>query len=203
MKTLITLIFVAFTIAPSIAQEKNIGTYSVSIENLIPFIVDNYAVNNNNNDELAIKNLTFLIQVSEVGIDIERQIVLKQAFKLLSRRLTEEDNVSMVTYSVFKSIALKQTSPKDLKKILFTINDYKSSVKEFHKDGIELAYTFTKENFIEEAKNSVIMTRIQNTSLSVSDYNNTAVNIQPKKKNNAVLITAISLLPELLAIIKN
>ncbi|MCH7525299.1 MAG: hypothetical protein IIC74_09945 [Bacteroidetes bacterium] len=61
MKTIITLIFVVFTIAPSIAQEKNIETFSVSIENLIPFIVDNYA--SGFNDESANKNLTFLIQV--------------------------------------------------------------------------------------------------------------------------------------------
>jgi len=201
MKTLITLIFVAFTITPSIAQEKNIETFSVSIEDLIPFIVDNYAINKN--DESAIRNLTFLIQVSNQKLDVESEIVLKQAFKLLSKRLREDDIISFVTYSGFNGIALKQTSPKDLKKILFTINNFKSSVKEFHKDGIELAYTYTRENFIEEAINSVIMIRNPNASLNVSAYNNSAASVKPKKKNNAVLITAISLLPEILAIIKN
>ncbi len=61
MKTIITLILVTFTITSGIAQEKNIETFSVSIENLIPFIVDNYA--SGFNDESANKNLTFLIQV--------------------------------------------------------------------------------------------------------------------------------------------
>jgi len=61
MKTIITLILVTFTITSGIAQEKNIETFSVSIENLIPFIVDNYA--SSFNDESANKNLTFLIQV--------------------------------------------------------------------------------------------------------------------------------------------
>ena len=51
----------------------------------------------------------------------------------------------MVTYSGFNGIALKQTSPKNLKKILFTINDYKSSVKEFHKNGSELAIHLQKK----------------------------------------------------------
>ena len=201
MKTIITLIFVVFTIAPSIAQEKNIETFSVSIENLIPFIVDNYA--SGFNDESANKNLTFLIQVSGVGLDIESKIVLKQAFKLLSRRLTENDNISIVTYSGFNGVALKQTSPKNLRKILFAINDFKSNVKEFHKDGIELAYTYTKKNFKDDAINSVIIIRNPNASISDTAYNSSAVTIQPKKKNNAVLITAISLLPELIAIIKN
>ncbi len=201
MKSLITLIFVAFTIAPSIAQVKNIETYSVSIENLIPFIVDNYALNHD--DDSVIKNLTFLIQVSDTDLDVESEIILKQAFKLLSRRLTENDNISIVTYSGFNGIALKQTSPKDLKKILFTINDFKSNVKEFHKDGIELSYSYTNENFIEEAINSVIMIRNPNASLGIVTYNNSSLTEPPKKKNNAVLITAMSLLPELLAIIKN
>ncbi len=201
MKTIITLIFVVFTIAPSIAQEKNIETFSVSIENLIPFIVDNYA--SSFNDESANKNLTFLIQVSGVGLDIESKIILKQAFKLLSKRLTENDNISIVTYSGFNGVALKQTSPKNLKKILFAINDFKSNVKEFYKDGIELAYAYTKKNFKDDAINSVIIIRNPNASISDTAYNNSAVTIQPKKKNNAVLITAISLLPELIAIIKN
>jgi len=201
MKTFITLIFVVFTIAPSIVQEKNIETFSVSIENLIPFIVDNYA--SSFNDESANKNLTFLIQVSGVGLDIESKIILKQAFKLLSKRLTENDNISIVTYSGFNGVALKQTSPKNLKKILFAINDFKSNVKEFYKDGIELAYAYTKKNFKDDAINSVIIIRNPNASISDTAYNNSAVTIQPKKKNNAVLITAISLLPELIAIIKN
>ena len=201
MKVLITLILVAFTIVPSIAQEKNIETHSVSIENLITFIVDNYTVNYN--DDSAIKNLIFLIQVPETDLDVESKIVLKQAFKLLSNRLTEDDNISMVTYSGFSGIALKQTSPKDLKKILYTINNFKSSVKEFHKDGIELAYNYTNENFDEDAINSVVMVRNPNTSSGVNTYNSSSSVKPPKKKNNAVLITAISLLPELIAIIKN
>jgi len=200
MKSLITLILIAFIISPSIAQEKNIETLSVSIENLIPFIVDNYALNQNN--KLTNRNLTFLIQVSEFGLDTESQIVLKQAFKLLSRRISKDDNISIVTYSGFNGIALKQTSPKNLKKILFTINNVKSSVKEFHKDGIELAYTYTKETFKADAVNSVIIIRNPNAS-STGIATNTAANVKPKKKNNAVLITAISLLPELIAIIKN
>ena len=108
-----------------------------------------------------------------------------------------------MTYSGFNGIALKQTSPKDLKKILFVINDFKSSVKEFHNDGIELAYNYTQDNFDEDAINTVVMIRNPNVLLGNSAYNNASLVEPPKKKNNAVLITAMSLLPELLAIIKN
>lgn len=201
MKIFTTLIFVAFVIPSSIAQEKNIETHSVSIENIIPFIVDNYAIKGNG--EQVAKNLTFLIQMPETELDGESKIILKQAFKLLSSRLAENDNISIVTYSGFNGIALKQTSPKDLKKILFVINDFKSSVKEFHNDGIELAYNYTQDNFDEDAINTVVMIRNPNVLLGNSAYNNASLVEPPKKKNNAVLITAMSLLPELLAIIKN
>ena len=201
MKIFTTLIFVAFVIPSSIAQEKNIETHSVSIENIIPFIVDNYGIKGNG--EQVAKNLTFLIQMPETELDGESKIILKQAFKLLSSRLAENDNISIVTYSGFNGIALKQTSPKDLKKILFVINDFKSSVKEFHNDGIELAYNYTQDNFDEDAINTVVMIRNPNVLLGNSAYNNASLVEPPKKKNNAVLITAMSLLPELLAIIKN
>lgn len=201
MKIFTTLIFVAFVIPSSIAQEKNIETHSVSIENIIPFIVDNYAIKGNG--EQVAKNLTFLIQMPETELDGESKIILKQEFKLLSSRLAENDNISIVTYSGFNGIALKQTSPKDLKKILFVINDFKSSVKEFHNDGIELAYNYTQDNFDEDAINTVVMIRNPNVLLGNSAYNNASLVEPPKKKNNAVLITAMSLLPELLAIIKN
>lgn len=200
MKTLIILILVSLTTTNSIAQEKNIETNSVSIENFITFIVDNYAIKNN--VDPAAKNITFLIQTQDAHLDVESEIVLKQAFKLLSCRLTDDDNISIVTYSGFNGIALKQSSPKDLKKIFFVLNNFKSSVKEFHSDGIELAYNYAKENFDENAVNTVVMVRNPNASLGNNAYNSTSIE-PPKKKNNAVLITAMSLLPELLAIIKN
>ena len=91
MKIFTTLIFVAFVIPSSIAQEKNIETHSVSIENIIPFIVDNYAIKGNG--EQVAKNLTFLIQMPETELDGESKIILKQEFKLLSSRLAENDNI--------------------------------------------------------------------------------------------------------------
>lgn len=84
---------------------------------------------------------------------------------------------------------------------MYTINNFKSSIKEFHQDGIELAYKYAKENFDEEAINSVVMVR--NPNISSENNNTLLMPVKPQKKNNAVLITAISLLPELLAIIKN
>jgi len=202
MKSIITLILIAFVITTGIAQEKNIVTKSVQIDNLIPFVIQNFPTSNDG-DDVEMQNITFLIQVSETDLSIENQVVLKQAFKLLSNRLSEDDLISIVTYSGFNGIALKQTEPSDLKKLLYTINNLKSSVKEFHVDGIELAYNYTNDNFEEEAINTVVMVRNPNASTNANTYATPTTVKTSKKKNGAVLITAISLLPELISVIKN
>ena len=202
MKSIITLILFAFVITAGIAQEKNIVTKSVEIDNLIPFIVQNFSTLKDGNG-VGIRNITFLIQVSETDLSIENQVVLKQAFKLLSSRLSDDDLISIVTYSGFNGIALKQTKPSNLKKLLYTINNLKSSVKEFHVDGIALAYKYTNDNFEEEAINTVVMVRNLNASTVANTYATPATIKTSKKKNGAVLITALSLLPELISVIKN
>jgi hypothetical protein len=201
MKALITLILTAFLATTSIAQEMNIETKSVVLDNLITFIVENYSVKSEDTESDQ-QNISFLIQAPETNLSIEDNVILKQAFKLLSNRLTEGDLISIITYSGFNGLALKQVETNDIKKILHTINNFKSSIKEFHQDGIELAYKYAKENFDEEAINSVVMVR--NPNISSESENTSLLPVKPQKKNNnAVLITAISLLPELLAIIKN
>jgi len=202
MKALTTLILMAFITMSSIAQEKNIITKSVSLDNLITFIVENYALQTEGS-EFDFQNINFLIQVPETSLSIEGKVVLKHAFKLLSKRLTSDDLLSIITYSGFNGVALNQAEPQDLKRILHTIDNFKSSVKELHPDGIELAYNFVEENFDEDAVNTIIMVR--NTNILAQNYNATLLTVQPqqKAKNSAVLLTAIALLPELIAIIKN
>lgn len=199
MKSLIIIAFVAFSITSSIAQEKNIVTQSVTLDNLIPFIVKNF---HSSNDASENRNITFLLQVSSEDKQFDDSIILKQAFKLLSTRLTEDDKISIVTYSGFNGVALKQSSPKELKRIYYALSSLKSSIKEFHNDGIQLAYDYANKNFDEESINTVVMVRNTNliSNSQVSNHDN--LDKPRKKRNNVVLITAISLLPEIISVIK-
>ncbi|WP_152604780.1 hypothetical protein [Psychroserpens jangbogonensis] len=183
----------------AISQEKNIETKSVSIENLISFIVD-HIESKTEDSELPTENITFLLQTPANDLLIEHKVILNQAFKLVSKRLTEEDYISIITYTGFNGIALNQTSPKDLKLILYTIENLKLSVKEFYKDGIELAYEYTNENFMEDSINTVIMIR---NPKAIQGEHVTVQNAKAAKKNNVVLITAMALLPEIISVIKD
>ncbi|HMC01694.1 MAG TPA: hypothetical protein VKN14_11730 [Flavobacteriaceae bacterium] len=199
MKPVITFLCLLLS-AIGFTQEKNIETQSVSIENLIPFIAENYSKNTN-----SLQNITFLIQTGSAGISNDDKVILKQAFKLLSKRLTEDDVISIITYAGLNGVALKQKSAKEIKAILHTINDFKSNIKEFHNDGLELAYVYAEENFNEEAINTIIMVRNPNIMANQSQYNSSAQTLSETKKpkNNAVILTAITLLPEIISIIKD
>lgn len=200
MKTLFTFVLVLMLSLTSNAQEKNIETESVTLDNLITFIVEHYSIST---DSTKTKNITFLIETYAENFNTEDSVILKQAFKLLSKRATEDDLISIVTYSNFNGIALKQVEATDTKKLLYVIEHPKSSVKTFEEDGIELAYKFTKENFVEESENSVVMIRIPNRTSEVTKIEVTNTAKSTKNKSNAVMLTAIALLPEIIAVIKN
>lgn len=199
-KTLFTIALVLFFSITIHSQEKNIETESVKLDNLISFIIENYSIQT---DSTETKNITFLIETYADSFNTEDSVILKQALRLLSKRVTEEDRISIVSYSNFSGIVLNQAEANNLKKLLYAIEHPKSSVKTFEEDGIELAYNFAKENFIEDAKNSVVMIRIPNRAQEVSEAKAQDSDKKVKKKSNAVVLTAIALLPEIISVIKD
>lgn len=197
--SVITFVVLLFTSIVA-SQDKNIQTKSVSIDHVISFVVD-HIENKTGGSEFPTQNITFLIETPRNDLVTEDKVILNQAFKLVSKRLTENDFISILTYTGFNGIALDQTSPKDVKSVLYTIEHLKSSVKEFHDDGIALAYAYANENFIEDAINTVIM--IRNSKATQDEQMSVQNTKAPKTKSNVVLITAMALLPEIISVIKN
>lgn len=130
-------------------------------------------------------------------------ILLKQGFKLISERLDEDSKVTIVAYSKFNG-ALNSTPANEVKLILHTLSDLKGSISEFYNDGISLAYKTAEDNFDEELENSVVMIRIdqkaQNEIVNIEKEEKKIKNI---KKTNALLVAALTLLPEVINLIKN
>lgn len=198
MKKLLTLLFAILLIFESTAQESKVNTESVILDNLATFIIENFNV-----DSETQKNIIFLIESYASDFNVEDKIILKHALKLLSKRTEENDLVSIAFYSYLNGIALEQVKSNNLKKLLYTIEHPKQSVDTSKHDGIALAYEFAKENFEEDLDNLVVLVRIPNRK-KANKYDNIAdANNQQKKKNNSIVITAIALLPELIAVIKD
>ena len=189
------LVFVLLITAFMQAQEKNIKTQQVDIDNLISYVVENYK--SKKSCEVTPKNIVLLIQFNN-DFSEEKKIILKQSLKLMSSRLSENDKISILTYSGINGIVMKQTNATKIKKILKSVIDFNESIKEMHKDGIDFAYKYANDHFDEDAINSIIMVR--NSSPTPIAANSKQ---GKKKRNNIFLLTAISLLPEVLSVIKN
>lgn len=195
MKKLATALIVLFVMQIE-AQEKNIFTKSVQLQEFIPFIVNNYK---REIDSIKTRHITFLIPVDNLDEITENSIILKQGLRLLASRLSEDDTVSIVAYSSINGEVLKPTSPKELKKILYALNNIEKSVSEKHKDGIQLGYNLANENFNEEGVNSVVIVRDANAGKKLAS---TKKKKEKRPRNNAVLLTLISLAPEMIKILK-
>ena len=202
MKTLILTICTILAIPNCSAQEKNIQTYSVTLDQLIGFVVETYKVDKDNSEDPH--NVVFLLQFNGQTLTSEEAVLLKQAFKILAGRLSEDTLISIATYSGVNGIALQQTPSTDLKKILNTIENLQSSIKEFHDDGIAMAYDYMNTHFDEDFQNSIVIIRNPNSSTTSLTSNIQATKEEKSKgKSSAIVLTAISLLPEIISVIKN
>lgn len=205
MKYQITFFAILVSLFTAFSQNQNIETQSVLVDQLIPFIID-HIESKDDDSEASNDQITFLLQTPIGDVSIEDKVILKQAFKLISQRLSENDHISIITYSGFNGIALHTTSAKDVKQVLYTIENLKSSINEFHKDGIELAYNYASENYESESLNRIIMIRNPSSvapGIANMVLDNSTESSVTTKKNNTVLLTAITLLPQLIAVIKD
>lgn len=199
MKALITLLLSTLIIGTGNTQENNIETKSVDIDNLISFVVDNYSA-----EELKDRNITFLIQVKQDKLNGENLILLRQGFKLISERLSQESKLTIATYSKFNGIALQPTNAKEEKLILHTLNDLKGSIAEFYSDGINLAYQHADQNYEPDMANTLVMIRASHKAKNeIVNVDNEEKKLKKKQKNKALLVTALALLPELINVIKD
>lgn len=203
MKTLIKNVVLLLVVTQLNSQERPIETESVTLDNLFTFVVDYFEEKGDS------QNITFLIKTHKIGFSDEDKFILKQTFKLLSKRLTEDDYISIATYNNYSGIALQKSSATDLKKLLYTVEHPKKSIEAFAKDGIEFAYKYANINYVEDYDNTVIMVRLpERKDIAAVSMNNTNIVANTTSKKNkgtgaAVVLSALALLPEIIQVIKD
>ncbi len=203
MKTLIKSVVLLLVVTQLNSQERRVETESVTLENLFTFVIDHFE------EDGESQNVTFLLKTHPTGFSDEDKFILKQTFKLLSKRLTEDDYISIATYNNYSGIALQKSKATDLKKLLYTLEHPKKSIEAFAKDGIEFAYKYANINYEDDYENTVIMVRLPErkgiASVSVANAN-MAANAAPKNNKGAgaaVVLSALALLPEIIQVIKD
>lgn len=192
-----TLLFFVFIVMNAQTKTMSIETRSVTIDNLIEFIVNDFE----SNIQTGGDNITFVVETRNLVVSRDKKFFLKQAIHLMSKRLNSSDKISIVSYNKSNGVLLKPTSVSNKDGILNKVMKFK--VKE-NNDlfGIDLAYNLAKDYYKEKGRNLVVIVRDGGNFVAESE-NERQDNKRGGVVKTGMVISAIGLLPELINAIKN
>lgn len=174
------------------AQEKaiTIETQSVTIDNLIEYIVSDFSTSKKS-------NITLLVETKSTKISREKIFFLKQAIDLLGKRMPIKSKITLVTYNKTNGVVLKPTFASNTDLIQTRVARFK--VKNVDGAfGIDLAHSYANVNFVANGTNVIIMVR-DGENFEAEEM---VQNSENKSLKTGALISAIGLLPEIINAIK-
>ncbi|MBC8191446.1 MAG: von Willebrand factor type A domain-containing protein [Candidatus Marinimicrobia bacterium] len=138
-------------------------------------------------DEEISSNLVFLLDVSGSMKKPDKLPLLKQAFKLLVKQLTQNDRVSIVVYAGAAGEVLSSTPGSEKKKILRAIDKLEAGGSTAGGAGIQMAYKIAKENFIKGGNNRVILATDGDFNVGISSSSELVRYIEDQRDNGIFL----------------
>lgn len=144
------------------------------------------------NEERPNSNFVFLLDVSGSMNDPNKLPLLKNAMKLLTRKLTEKDRVSIVVYAGASGLVLPSTPGNNKAKILSALTKLNAGGSTNGGKGIELAYKVAQENFIKDGINRVILATDGDFNVGNTSRGGLIRMIEEKAKSN-VFLTVLGL----------
>ncbi len=102
-------------------------------------------------------NLVFLVDVSGSMQSPDKLPLLKNAFRLLTNTLNEDDSVAMVVYAGASGLVLEATPGNRKAEILGALDRLEAGGSTNGASGIRLAYLVAREHFIEGGINRVLL----------------------------------------------
>ncbi|MDB6025005.1 MAG: uncharacterized protein JWM68_1228 [Verrucomicrobiales bacterium] len=141
-------------------------------------------------DKRPPSNFVFLIDVSGSMSPSERLPLIKQALRMLVKKMTENDRIGIVVYAGNAGVVLESTSCVNKEKILEALDRLEAGGSTNGGDGIEKAYALAEENFIKGGVNRVILATDGDFNVGISDQN-ALVNLIQKKAKSGVFLSAL------------
>ncbi len=102
-------------------------------------------------------NLVFLIDVSGSMNQANKLPLVKESMKLLVQEMRPQDKISMVVYAGRAGIVLEPTSGNQKSTIIAALDRLNAGGSTAGGQGIELAYSVARENYLPEGNNRVIL----------------------------------------------
>ncbi len=127
-------------------------------------------------------NLVFLIDTSGSMDSEDKLELVKKSIKLLSKTMSENDRISIVTYSGSERIILAGANGNQVKTVsaLTSILDANGSTN--GEGGINAAYALAEKYYIKGGNNRIIMCTDGDLNVGISDENELKKLIEEKRK---------------------
>ena len=132
-------------------------------------------------------NLVFLIDTSGSMNSPDKLPLLKQAFRLLTNQLRDQDNVAVVSYAGAAGLVLPPTSGQYKERILAAIDKLEAGGSTAGGAGIQLAYNTAREHFASTGNNRVILATDGDFNVGVSSEGELVRLIEEKRKSGIFL----------------
>ena len=133
-------------------------------------------------------NLVFLVDASGSMDNPNKLPLLKKSLKLLLEKLNSKDKIAIVAYAGAAGLVLPSTPANKKSQILNALNELQAGGSTAGGEGIELAYTIAKENFIKGGNNRVILATDGDFNVGVYD-NNALVSLIEQKRKDDIFLT--------------
>lgn len=141
-------------------------------------------------DNLPASNFVFLVDVSGSMNQENKLPLVQSSLKMLTDNLREKDRVAIVVYAGAAGLVLPSTSGTEKQKIKEAISNLSAGGATAGAEGIKLAYKITKENFIKEGNNRVILATDGDFNVGVSS-DDELVSLIENERNSGVYLTVL------------
>lgn len=135
-------------------------------------------------------NLVFLIDVSGSMESADKLPLVKQGLSMLVSQLNENDRVAIVVYAGSSSVVLEPTIGSNSRKIMDAIENLQAAGSTHGSQGIQQAYAYAREGFIEGGSNRVILASDGDFNVGVTSQDE-LINLIEKEAKSGVFLTVL------------
>ncbi len=132
-------------------------------------------------------NFVFLIDVSGSMADADKLPLLQEAFSALTEKLSDQDTVSIVTYSGKEKVVLRGCKGSKKDKILNAIRNLTAYGSTNGQAGLQKAYSLAQDYFIEGGNNRIIMASDGDLNVGISSAEELKKYVEDKRKSGIYL----------------
>ena len=143
-------------------------------------------------DQKPNSNLVFLLDVSGSMSNANKLPLLKDAIKMMVRKLGEKDRVAIVVYAGASGLVLPSTKATEKVEIFEALNKLNAGGSTNGGAGIELAYKTAQEHFIKGGINRVILATDGDFNVGTTSRGSMTRLIEEKAKSN-IFLTVLGL----------